>query len=253
MNQPIITAHSGCEDSDIDSMRSVEIALELGADAVEIDVRVDRKGDLRISHDIVSQEEYENKLTLRQVFECVYDTDILINCDLKEQAALYKTLEEAEKFGIPADRLILSGCTSPEQLARDIFLFDRARFFLNIEEVLKFIWLRKNSVFRIDQFVGLMKNPWMFIIKEGMETLGSCVSETIRCYQLLHANAVNLPKTLLGSMLAQELRKAEIPLSVWTVDEPELVQACLTDKVFNITTGNVAQALQMRDDYNKGV
>ena len=253
MSQPIITAHSGCEESEIDSLDSINIALDCGADAVEIDVRVDRNGELRISHNEVTQEEYSKKLTLRQVFEYIRNTNLIVNCDLKEQAALYKTLEEAEKCGISSDRLILSGCTSPEQLARDISLFDRGRFFLNIEEVIKFVWLRKNSIFDIDQFVNLMKDPWKIINAEGLDHLESYINETVRCYQLLHANAVNMPKTLLDSLMARELKAADIPLSIWTVNEPELVQACLTDKVYNITTRKVRQALQIRDDYYKGV
>lgn len=253
MAQPLITAHSGCEESEIDSMDSIIIALDCGADAVEIDVRVDKNGELRISHNEVSQEEYSKKLTLRQVFEFIRDTRLMVNCDLKEQAALYKTLEEAEKCGISAERLILSGCPSPEQLARDISLFDRGKFFLNIEEVIKFIWLRKNSIFDLDQFINLMKDPWKIIKTEGFEHLESYIDETVRCYQLLHANAVNMPKTLLESLMANELQAAGIPLSIWTVNEPELVQACLTNKVFNITTRKVRQALQIRDDYYKGV
>ena len=252
MALPLITAHSGCEDSEIDSLESINIALECGAEAVEIDVRVDKNGELRISHNEVSQAEYSKKLTLRQVFEYIHDTDLMINCDLKEQAALYKTLEEAEKNGISPDRLILSGCTSPEQLARDVKLFDRGRFFLNIEEVIKFVWMRYNSGFEIDQFVNLMNDPWKIIKSEGLEKLESIISETVRCYTLLHAHAVNMPKTLLESLMARKLQEAGLSLSVWTVNEPELVQACLTDKVYNITTRRVRQAVQIRDDYYKG-
>ena len=38
----MITAHSGCEGTGIDTMESIEKALEFGADAIEIDVRMDR-------------------------------------------------------------------------------------------------------------------------------------------------------------------------------------------------------------------
>ena len=48
MNIPMITAHSGCEETEIDSMESIELALEYGADAIEVDVRVDHNKELRI-------------------------------------------------------------------------------------------------------------------------------------------------------------------------------------------------------------
>jgi len=253
MEKTLITAHSGCENTKIDSMDSIDLALEIGADAAEIDVRVDKTGELRISHDEVSAEEYQKKLTLRQVFEHVRGTDLMINCDLKEQAALYKTLEEAEKLRFPSDRLILSGCTSPEQLARDIRLFDRGYFYLNFEEVVKFVVLRKNADFTIEQFIQLMDDPWTFLRKEGMKTIGTYMNDTVGCYKLLKASAVNMPKSLLGSVVAQSFQKASLPLSIWTVNEPELMQECFAEKVLNVTTRQIRQAVQMRDDYYKGV
>ena len=57
MNNPMITAHSGCEGTGIDTMESIEKALTFNADAVEIDIRMDPFGVLRISHDPLSIED----------------------------------------------------------------------------------------------------------------------------------------------------------------------------------------------------
>ena len=65
--KPLITAHSGCEGTGIDTMESVEKALLFGADAVEIDVRMDPFGDLRISHDPLSIEDYFKKNPLEDL------------------------------------------------------------------------------------------------------------------------------------------------------------------------------------------
>ena len=253
MTLPMITAHSGCEDTEIDTLESINIALDCGAEAVEVDVRVDKTGKLRIAHDAVPQEEYEKKMTLREVLKYVCDTGLLVNCDLKEQSALYKTLEEAEKFGFPANRLILSGCTSPEQLARDPELHKRGQFFLNIEEFVKFIVLYNDPLVQIDQFVQLMSDPWAYIKKHGMDIIEDYISDIVRCYKMLGATAVNMPKTLLDSVIDRTFQEADIPLSVWTVNEPELVQSCLSEKVYNITTRKVRQAIQLREDYFNGV
>ena len=101
MTEPMITAHSGCEDTPTDSLESIDKALEFGADAIEVDVRVDQNGELRISHNSVSQEDYYEKVTLQTVLDRIRFTDLAINFDIKEQAALYKTLEEAERLGFP--------------------------------------------------------------------------------------------------------------------------------------------------------
>ncbi len=45
---PYITAHSGCENTPENSMESVRTGIALGADFVEVDVRLDPKGTPRL-------------------------------------------------------------------------------------------------------------------------------------------------------------------------------------------------------------
>ena len=246
MAEPKITAHSGCEETPIDSLESIDKALELGADAIEVDVRADPEGTLRISHNAVSQEEYYEKVTLRTVLDRIRFTGLAINFDIKEQAALYKTLEEAEMLGFPRERLIFSGCTGPEQLARDRRLTERGRFFMNIEEVMKFVHLRKCPDADIERFSVLMNDPWTVVKERGMEIPEEWIEDTVRLYRLVRADAVNLSKKILDSPLADALRADGFPLSVWTVNEPEIVRKCLDMKVYNITTRQVRQAVELR-------
>ena len=171
----------------------------------------------------------------------------------KKEQEIEKRLKEAEKLGFPSKRLILSGCTSPEQLARDPELHKRGLFFLNIEEVVKFIVLYNDPMVQIDQFIQLMSDPWSYIKKHGMDIIEEYINDVVSCYKLLHAAAVNMPKTLLDSIIDRTFQKADIPLSVWTVNEPELVQSCLSEKVFNITTRKVRQAIKLREDYFNGI
>ena len=246
MTEPMITAHSGCEDTPTDSLESIDKALEFGADAIEVDVRMDQNGELRISHNAVSQQEYYEKVTLQTVLDRIRFTDLAINFDIKEQAALYKTLEEAEKLGFPRERMIFSGCTGPEQLARDSRLAERGRFFLNLEEVMKFVHLRKSPDLDIEEFSVLMNDPWAVIREKGSEIPEAWIEDTVRLYRLLHAEAANLSKKILGTPLADALIADDFPLSVWTVNEPEIVQQCLDLKVLNITTRKVKQAMELR-------
>ena len=246
MTEPMITAHSGCEDTPIDSLESIDKALEFGADAIEVDVRVDQNGELRISHNAVSQEDYYEKVTLQTVLDRIRFTDLTINFDIKEQAALYKTLEEAERLGFPRERLIFSGCTGPEQLARDPHLPERARFFMNLEEVMKFVHLRKSPDLDIEEFSVLMNDPWAVLREKASEIPEAWIEDTVKLYRLLHAEAANLSKKILGTPLADALIADGFPLSVWTVNEPEIVQQCLDLKVLNITTRKVKQAMELR-------
>ena len=130
MNKTMITAHSGCEGTGIDTMDSIEKALEIGADAIEIDVRLDPFGNLRISHDPLSLEGYLMKNMLEEVFRRISPTSMMINFDLKEPKALYETLQAAQSFGFPSERMILTGCTTPDRLLDDRKLSGQAAFFL---------------------------------------------------------------------------------------------------------------------------
>ena len=242
----IITAHSGCEGTETDSMESIDIALELGADAVEVDVRVDHEGILRISHNSVSQQEFLGKPTFREVLERVVPTGLMINCDIKEQKALYRTLDEAARAGLGKDRLILSGCTGPEQLARDRELKEQAKIFLNAEEVIKFIYFRQEIDFDMSRFSELMNDPWILIREKGEEYQADYAAETAGLFRQLAPDAANISKTLLGTPLFDALRDSGIPFSVWTVKEPEIVRQCLDLDVLNITTRDVRQALDIR-------
>ncbi len=251
MIMPMITAHSGCEGTGIDSLDSVEKALEYGADAIEIDVRVDPSGTARISHNAVSAEEYAGKVPLRAVLERVRGTSLAVNFDIKEQRALYKTIEEAYSLGFSRERLIFSGCTSPEQMARDDYLAEHGRFFLNVEEILKFVYYHRNSDLNADRFRKLMSDPWSVIGEAGPDVPDEIAAEAVLLSGRLNIDAVNLPKTMVGTPLFRSLKACGIPVSVWTVDDPVQAQGCLEEDVFNITTRKVKMVLKVREDRRK--
>ena len=272
MNKPMITAHSGCEGTGIDTMESIEKALEFGADAVEIDVRMDPLGDLRISHDPLSLEDYLRKNPLADVFQRVQSSSLLINFDLKEKAALYKTLDAARDFGFPTERLVFSGCTTPVQLVNDPELALSANFFLNLEEVLKYVYDHRKEEFSREVFSMLMDDPYVILIDEDNSIPNVYLSEavrlrqkvyaisrtlrekiyedTVRIYQETRAAAVNMPKFLLWTRIAELLQKSSIPLSVWTVNEPELVRRCLEINVCNITTRKIQLTKQILEQFS---
>ncbi len=246
MSASMITAHSGCEDTEIDSLESVEKALEYGADAIEVDVRVDPSGTLRISHNVVPAEEYARKLTLRAVLERVRDTSLAVNFDLKEQAALYKTIGEARSLGFSRERLIFSGCTSPEQMVRDEHLAECGQFFMNVEEVLKYVYYFRDPGNNLDRFGKLMSDPWSVIDEDNINLTDETTDGALRLFRQMDIAAVNLPKTMLGTRLFRDLKARGIPISVWTVNDPAQARVFLEEGVFNITTRKVKMVLDAR-------
>lgn len=244
MPVPYITAHSVCENTPQDSMASVEKALLLGADIVEMDVRKAPDGVLRISHDRLDQAGYADKLTLEAVISRILDTPLSLNCDLKEPSTLYDVLAMAERLGFARERLILSGCTSPEQLARDDSLVRRARVFLNIEEVLKILYLSERLPGYDTRFSELMTSPWRF--------LGSCLLTDERLDQIvlfaktLGVEGINLPIRCLTDQLVETFRKSGTETSVWTVNDEEGLERCIRAGARNITTRTPGLALEKR-------
>lgn len=267
MDKILITAHSGCEGTGIDTMDSVEKALMFGADAVEIDVRVDPFGCLRISHNPLSLEDYFQKNPLEDLFDMVLSTSLRINFDLKEKAALFKTIDAAHDFGFPTERLIFSGAATPELLMSYPKLSQRANFYLNFGRVLRYVYAHRKNEFGSEVFSLLMEYPYVIFIdrdsprpdvyfSEAVElwqkvyaiskTLAEKIFvDAIRIYQETHAAAANLPKFLLWTSVDDVLKAGNIPLSFWTVDEPDMIRRCLDIGACNITTRNVQLTKQI--------
>jgi len=245
MHSPLITAHSGCEQTSRDSMDSVECAIALGADVVEMDIRKAPDRVLRVSHNCVSSEEYAGKPQLKEVFRLICDKGLALNCDIKESHALYDVLDLAEAFAFGPDRLFLSGSVSPEQLARDASITQRAGVYLNIEEILKF--LSVGHLFQDhteSRFPELMNTPWNFV--RGVPLEGEVLTSVITLLKTLGVRGLNLPHGMVTPMAAERLNTAEIPFSVWTVNKPELIEQCLRVKAANVTTLTVESALNCR-------
>ena len=246
MHLPIITAHSGCEGTARDSRESLERAIALGADAAEVDVRRALDGTLYISHD--RQETAEGKLTLEAVFRTRRQTPLRLNCDIKEPFAVSGVLDLALRFDFGPDRLILTGSVSPELLALERAVTAGAGIWLNIEEALKFPCVaRLFAAGEEDRFPALMADAKPFVL--GMLAEAETVRSLCRLLKTLGAAGVNLPCAVLTEELRMALREAEIPISVWTVNDPAALDRCLALEVGNITTLAVSTALERRRRY----
>lgn len=244
MPVPYITAHSGCENTPQDSMASVEKALLLGVDIAEMDVRKAPNGVLRVSHNQLDQAGYGEKLTLEAVFSRIKDTSLSLNCDLKEPSTLYDVLTMAAQFGFARERLILSGCTSPEQLARDDSLVRRARIYLNIEEVLKFLYLSERLPGYDFRFSELMTSPWSFL--ESYLLTDARLDKIVLFAQTLGVEGINLPIRCLTDQLVEKFQKAGTEISVWTVNDEQDIERCIRAGAQNITTLTPGLALEKR-------
>ena len=237
----MITAHSGCEGTDRDSLESIYKAIELNADAIEVDIRLDKNGNIKISHNAETEEVYKTKPNIEDVFEIIKDTNLIINCDVKEYRALYYLLDVANKYEITRDRLIITGCTSVEQLVRDSELISKAMVYINIEEVTKYDFLSRNlSVADNIKFYDTeaVKNDILFKDFD--------IDRVIEYCKALKVEGINIPYWILTEEIAEKLNKANVPFSVWTVNETELARKIFKLNAKNITTRAVKAVLDAK-------
>lgn len=248
---PMITAHSGCENTPADSMDSLRLAAELGAGAAEVDVRADQDGVLRLSHDRKeTQAEYARCVPLEQAVSFAAEWALSLNFDIKEPWVLRDALALAKRHGIPRERLWVSGGITPEQLARDPALTASARFYLNIEEIFKYLFLQERGQEALADFAGLMTDPWRYTAG-WMENLPARAEAVKRIWRASGAEGLNLPYWHVNAAALAAF--AGVPLSIWTVDSEADARRLLrapVRNIVNLTTRRVLQAQRIRREFS---
>lgn len=100
-----ITAHTGCMDTEDNSLESIKKGVENGATVVEFDLYFTKDGTPVLAHD----KPVGGEVTLDEAFKYVSQFDgLLVNVDIKTCDALEKVYPLAKKYGIE-DRIFYTG------------------------------------------------------------------------------------------------------------------------------------------------
>lgn len=100
-----ITAHTGCMDTEENTLESIKTGAENGASIVEFDLYFTKDGEPVLAHD----EPVGGEITLDEAFEYISKIpNIKVNVDVKTCDALGKVYPLAEKYGIE-DRIFYTG------------------------------------------------------------------------------------------------------------------------------------------------
>ena len=229
MNSKImITAHSGCEGTPDNSMASIEKGIDLGADCVEIDIRMDAQGRLWLTHDLPAF--YDGLTPLSDAFTLIAKSGVAVNCDLKEYGALLPVLALADEFGIGPERLIFSGSVDTALLEKAPDIARRARIFLNSEELVRDL-MKTGLPDRIGQTAFMLAHV-------------KTVSDRLH---ILRAEALNAPYKHMPDELIVQLRARNVALSLWTLNHEAALREFMEKDLLNITTRSVSLALAARD------
>jgi glycerophosphoryl diester phosphodiesterase len=180
-NHPLVTAHSGCLDTEPNSLSHVQAALQAGADLVEVDVRHSR-GRLVLSHDA----EFTDPLTLDDVWDLVIGSGAGFNLDIKEEAAL----EPLAAFLASRSPLfgVVTGCGVP-WVGRLRALAPAVTVLFNVE-----------------------RGPENETLEAWQDRM---VVEARRC----GAAGLNADHRLVGEGLVRLARRSSMPVFVWTAND----------------------------------
>lgn len=226
-----ITAHSGCDGTPDNSLEFVRHALTTGADALEVDVRKTEDGSLAISHDAIPAGEAHPLLA--EVFSLIRESDIRINCDLKEPDLENAVIDLAEKHGL-LRRLIFSGSVGLPFVASRPDIHDRVEIYINLEELLP------------DLYERIRKELPLTPEEQSKLVVGQVPYAAALCREY-GFRVINIYYEYCSPAFLQEIAREGLRISAWTVNDGETAAALAQSPVMeNITSrrpGIIAHAL----------
>lgn len=197
------TAHTGCMDTEENSIEAIEAGIKNGAQIVEFDLNFNQSNEPVLSHD----SPIGGEVTLDEAFKKVSEYDnIKVNVDLKSCASLDKIKMIAQKYGI-LDRIFFTGVN--DEFLESVQKADLGiPYYLNVNVNSR----KKNNSEYITSLVQKVKNSG--------------------------AVGINLNKDNVSAMLVETFHDNGLLVSVWTVDKKREMQKVVNYLPDNITTRN---------------
>lgn len=208
-----ITAHSGSDQTEENSLRFVEFFRDKPVDALEIDVRKNSCGQLVLNHDqLVVGEDY---LSLNTFLTAMKGTSLKLNCDLKESNLEIGVFELAQRHNKWSD-ILLSGNVDPKYLKKW-----PTQLLMNIENAVD---LRKSYAEWDEETVI-----------EGMEHLAK-----------QGAKIINMPEQLFTEKIYETGQALAVDFSLWTVNDLNRIEELVAKNIYNVTSRQAWAYLQRR-------
>lgn len=205
MQDPLITMHSGSGGTKANSFAYLQYALETKPDVMEVDVRLSADGRIVLSHD--AEAHYANNMMLQMVVKSCRDRGILVNLDIKEIEAIEpvcKVLMQNHWIG----QVLFTGCQEPE-----------------IEQIHRLL-PNANVLFNADRWDA--KQPYERFVEQMID-----------CTVASKAYALNICHEDVMPFLVESCNARGISIFVWTVDESDRMEECISMGVASITTHDV--------------
>ncbi len=213
-----ITAHSGAFGTEMNTLQSVQAAVDNYADIVELDIRQRLDGTVVMSHDFVVTN--NDGVPVEDAFAILQNADIKINLDIKET----KSLDNLYKLLVKYDLVEKSFLTGIE--------------IINVKAV------KDSDCADMDYYLNYIPSRSRVFFDEYRQKLIDLLEET-------GAVGINCNYKYANSQLSSLLHKKGYKLSVWTVDKERTAKKMLAIKPDNITTKNPDMIKKVIDNWGK--
>lgn len=207
----LITAHSGSDGYKDNSREFIEAMLASSVEAFEIDCQLSDNQRLYLSHDEV--ENNHDCLDLEDVFHMMKESsneDIIINIDCKNDEIGPLAISLAQKYEL-TNQIVLSGSLNIEDYNESF----RERLFYNLDNSLPYD--ENTSLYDLE------------IVLDKLNKNGITVVQSF--YGLVNQEMINL------------VNKYNIELSVWTVNELDMIDDYIKLGCYNVTSRVALQYL----------
>lgn len=211
-----ITAHTGSFDTAENSIESIESAIRNNVAVLEFDVRQRPDGTLVMAHDIVVTN--NNGVEIKDAFELLKNTDIMINLDIKETRTLNALHDLLVEYNL-LDHAFLTGIEA-----------------INVNDV------KQSNCRDMDYYLNCQPSRIKIFGEDYQQKLLKTLEET-------GAVGVNCNYKYAGATLSQVLHNNGYKLSVWTVNEKSAAKRALMMKPDNITTKEYDMLISVIDNW----
>ncbi|MGN0448458.1 MAG: glycerophosphodiester phosphodiesterase [Acutalibacteraceae bacterium] len=210
-----VTAHTGCEGTEDNSLESIKAGIEKGADIVEIDLQFSAYGTPVLCHDTPAGDEP----TLDSAFEILSVSDVKMNVDMKSSANLKEVVSLAKKHGV-SDKI----------------------FFTGVEE--KDVDTVKKDVPEIPYYLNLS-------VEKGKCTDKDYIDSLIERVKQSGAIGINMNYKGASAELVEAFHGQGLLVSLWTANSKLQMKKCLKVSPDNITTRKPSVLLNVIGKDNK--
>ncbi len=213
-----ITAHTGAYDTPMNSLESVQAAIDNHAQIIELDVRQRLDHTVVISHDLAVTN--NDGVPIEDAFKLLSGKDIKINLDIKETRVLNELNRLLVKYEL-RDRSFLTGIEM-----------------LNVKAV------KESDCSDMEYYLNYKPSRTKVFFEEYRVKIIELMEET-------GAIGINCNYKFAGSQLSELLHKKGYKLSVWTIDKERAAQKMLVIKPDNITTKNPEMINKVIENWGK--